>query len=474
MTRLSKRDFLTITAAAAVAGPPRLGADTPRLMEGPMVGHVTPTSVLIWARAAWPVPVAVEYDVSPSFTAPKRTAPVMPGEAGDMTVHIPIEGLRPATTYYYRMLVDGRVDRYQDALPEFPVRTAPAAGWRGRFSIAIGSCARMGQDPAQPVWHAVRAAAPDLFFWMGDNIYADSSHEHVFAEEYRRQRAQPLLQPLLRTVPQLAIWDDHDFGVNDGDGSNPAKDVALRQFKRYWANPAYGTDAAPGVFFKYSYGGIDCFFVDCRYHRDPNEAPDSPAKTMLGAAQLAWLKEGLQASRAPFKLLISGSGWSAAKGHGGDSWASYITERNALFEFIHTRNIPGVVLLSGDTHVGELNCIPWSDKGGYDLYDLVSSPLAQRTERSWMERNPERRIRQPFFHDSNFGLLVIDTAGDGAGEATLSYNVYDTRGREAWAPLVLKASDLKNGIASWAAKMDPLSRQRYERWTAGGPYYGPL
>lgn len=83
---------------------------------------------------------------------------------------------------------------------------------------------------------------------------------------------------------------------------------ALAVFRRYWANPGHGTDSTHGVFFAWSRSGIDGFFLDDRSWRDPNAQPDGEGKTMLGAGQLAWLKERLAASTAPFKLIFSGSG----------------------------------------------------------------------------------------------------------------------------------------------------------------------
>ena len=76
-----------------------------------------------------------------------------------------------------------------------------------------------------------------------------------------------------------------------------------------------------------------------------------------------------------------------------------------------------------------------------------------------------------FNRDSNFGLITFDTSGDTDPVPVLSYNVYDTHGRAAWTPMRLKASDLQNGVSSWREKIDALSLERQERWTAGGPYY---
>jgi alkaline phosphatase D len=296
----------------------------------------------------------------------------------------------------------------------------------------------------------VDAQAPDLFFWLGDNVYADAESEIAFADEYRRQRNVPSLQPVIRSIPQFAIWDDHDFGYNNSDGEFPFKEQSLAVFKRYWANPAYGQPDNPGVYFDYSYAGVDFFFLDGRYYRAPNGAPDGPGKTFLGKAQKEWLMERLLASRAPFKILSCGSGWSMADGLTGDTWAAFRTERDELFDFIRDRRIEGVVCLSGDSHVGELNCIPYSEKGGYDIFDLVSSPLAQPTDSSWVTQSPEVRMRPVFAGGPNFGMLDF-TMGS---TPSLSFSLFDEWGARPWKPLVLTPSQLRNGVSTWKDQID--------------------
>ncbi len=330
-----------------------------------MIGATAVDSVRIWMRLSASVEASVLFGTEESLADARESARVVATRDRDRCVEIVIDGLEPGRRWYWKPLVMGKPDKYLGARAPFTFDTAPAGPARVR--LAFGSCARVQSDPEQPIWRHVLELDPDAFLWLGDNVYGDTDDPSVLAEEYRRQRDVPALQRLLRTTPQLAIWDDHDFGLNNHDRTSPMRDAALDVFRRYWANPAYGLPDTQGVFFAWSYGGADCFFVDDRSWRDPNRAPDVEGKTMLGEGQLAWLKERLVASRAPFKLLLSGSGWSAAKGGGGDSWASYLHERDALFTWIAERRIAGVVLVSGDTHVGELNCIPWSERGGYDI-----------------------------------------------------------------------------------------------------------
>jgi alkaline phosphatase D len=450
MTNQLRRRLVQAGAAGLSLWPWRLLSAPhgyPRLLQGPMIGHVGARHVTVWGRASGSYPLSVQYATDRGFTDPRTSEVVATSEAGDLTGVVRIDGLEPGTRYWYRMLVDGVVDRYQSV--PYPVRTAPAGP--ADFTVAFGSCARHSIDAEQRIFEIVAREAPDLFFWLGDNVYADAESPLAIADEYRRQRNVRTARAVARSIPQLAIWDDHDFGYNNGDGTWPHKAGSLAVFNRYWANPSQGLADVPGVFFEYSYAGVDFFFLDGRYHRSPNDAPDGPAKTMLGSGQFAWLCERLLASRAPFKVLACGSGWSLADGPRGDTWSAFLDERNRLFDFIRDRGIDGVVCLSGDSHVGELNCIPWSERGGYDIYDLVSSPLAQSPGAGWITQSPEIRLRQVYAGGANVGLLHF-RAGDAP---SLRFDLLNEWGLAPWMPLDLAATELRNGVRSWPGKIDP-------------------
>jgi len=444
------RAFAVLVLALVAIAPASRGQGSPRVMQGPMLGAVFPEHVLVWVRVSGEYPVALQHGPAPDrlvTTTPPRTA----RKDDDYCVVVPLEGLAPGATVHYRVLVNGRVPSYLEDQPPFVARAAPAAESRGRFRVAFGSCARWARDPHQPIWRAIAERQPDLFLWLGDNIYGDALDPMILAEEYRRQRDVPAYRAHMTGIPQLATWDDHDFGSNDSDRTFPGAAGARRAFRHYWPNPAAGLADTPGIFFSYRYGGVDFFFLDDRTHRDPNRDPDGPAKTMLGAGQLAWLKAGLAASRAPFKVLISGSIWPGGANPKPDSWGSFLHERNALFDWIRDHGIGGVILLSGDTHSAELNVIPWSDRGGYDFYDFTSSPLAQEPNNNWIPRAVERRVRLPYDSAPNFGLLEFDLTA----EPALTYRLFNTDGRSVWRPFNLRADELVNGRRSWPDKTAP-------------------
>ena len=467
---LKRRALLLGGAFTALAGAiPRAMAAAlgyPRALQGPMVGAPGPHHFTVWVRSSAEVEVALEFATDRYFAQVRQGTRVQATAANHGCVVLRAEGLQPDTEYWYRVRYDGGGDRHQ---PQ-PYRTRTAPAGPADFRVAFGSCCRIQTDPEQRIWDAVQSLGPDLFLWLGDNVYADSDSVGSLVDLYSHGRAVDRQVPLLRSTPHLATWDDHDFAFNDSDRHNPVRAQALQVFKAFWANPSYGEADNPGVYFRQSYGGVDFFMLDGRYYRDRTKLPDTPAKTMLGERQKAWIKRELKASTAPFKVLACGSGWSSAENEsGGDSWAVYRSERDELFDFIRDEGIEGVVCISGDTHMGELNCIPRSEQGGYDIYDFCSSPLAQLPAAKHTRQVPEVRVRDVWTRSVNVGLMHFDLTGD---VPTLTYTLHDPLGTPVWEPLVLTPADLRNGARTWDTKSDPVELERLKRFRRGEGYYG--
>src|SRR3546814_15814693 len=105
---------------------------------------------------------------------------------------------------------------------------------------------------------------------------------------------------------------------------------------------------------------------------------------------------------------------------GGDSWGVYLTERTELFDFIRDEGIGGVVCISGDSHLGELNCIPRSQQDGYDIHDFCSSPLAQMPAAKNTRQSPEVRVPGKWTRSVNVGGSEGGRAGRVCEEGSVS------------------------------------------------------
>jgi alkaline phosphatase D len=398
--------FLALAGCSALQDADRaISALPPALALGPLLGETTPSSARVWVQGAvagdWQVQIGSRADLAGarSVQGPRLTA------QGGFTAVAEVDGLRPATRYFYRIVLDGRAT----AGPPWSFVTAPPDGQAGRFRIAFISC--VGAPPAAAVAWQDLADGPaiDLLLQLGDNHYADTTDPELQAAAYRAQRDSPGYRKVSARTPILGIWDDHDFATNNSDGTAPGKERSLATFKRVWANPAYGQADDPGVYFKASWGDVEIFMLDGRYHRSPNRAADDGGKTMLGPGQLAWLKRGLLASRAKIKFIASGGEWRTRGSS--DSWSSFARERAEIFRFIEDEGIEGVVLLSGDRH----------KTAGYHVrnrfIEITSGPFGSDNLKTW--DSPETFFE---FNDGRYySVFEVDTRG---AEPVLILEVY--------------------------------------------------
>src|SRR5262249_1884847 len=156
-----------------------------------------------------------------------------------------ISGLEPRTTYRYEVRAG---DRATDET-RGTFRTPPAAGKPVKGRIAVVSCMNCRRYPHQYAWDTLVAAHPDLIAPLGANVYSDTRDKDGVGRWHVQQRNVPEYARAIRSFPSLAIWDDHDFGENDSDGTQPGKERSLELFKEVWPNPGAGLPDEVGVFF---------------------------------------------------------------------------------------------------------------------------------------------------------------------------------------------------------------------------------
>ena len=134
-----------------------------------------------------------------------------------------------------------------------------------------------------------------------------------------------------------------------------------------------------GIFQAFRRGPIEVFLLDTRWFADIEKSPlASDKRSLLGAKQIAWLQKGLAASTADFKVLACGMVWNDAVRPGKkDCWGNWLDERDALLGWIGEKKISGVVLVGGDIHRSRVILHPFKGLAGYDVPELISSPIAQ-------------------------------------------------------------------------------------------------
>jgi alkaline phosphatase D len=304
--------------------------------------------------------------------------------------------------------------------PVPPWRTPDAT--KALQRIAFGSC--LDQKKPQPIWADILKDKPDLFLMVGDNVYGDARLPEMTGlfDAYERQAKQPELAAARAAMPFLAIWDDHDYGRNDGGTTFEGKRLAADAFHAFWQKPREPgrTDA---IYYSRIVGPpgkrVQMIFLDTRFDRSDltkkaadfahwgHYGPDpDPAKQMLSPEQWTWLEQQLR-EPAEIRLLVS-SIQVLAEGHGWERWGNFSRERERLLKVITDTKVNGIVMLSGDRHHAAIYAQPAER---YPLVEITSSALniSYGLGSSKDARLPP--LASDIYSGENYGMIDIDWEG---------------------------------------------------------------
>ena len=367
--------------------------------------------VMLWTRVTPPAtrgatsPLDVQWQIA---SDEKLTQIVARGTAQaaierDYTVKVDAGGLQPGRTYYYAFATSG------EQSPVGRTRTLPERTDRLRFASV--SCANY---PAG-YFNVYRCLAnrPDLdaVIHLGDYIYEFANGRYGdgstsgrvplpageattladYRSRYATYRSDVDLQEVHRLHPFIVVWDDHE-SANDawsgGAGNHdPSKgewttrlSAAYRAY-REWMPIRESADTGIHLYRSFRFGDLaDLVMLDTRGLRD-EQAPNTdfklladPKRSLLGAAQEAWLADQLRSSQragSRWRLLgqqilftpLSPPGFPVANN---DLWDGYAPARNRLFDLFATDKITDVAVLTGDIHSSWAMDVPRNPWTGYD------------------------------------------------------------------------------------------------------------
>lgn len=399
------------------------------IVSGPWAGNVELRNATIWVEVTPDVKsVAVQFNaVSAQNNGSGLHSGTVKykGELGNdfNPVKIELNGLKVNTAYQYTVIINNK----PVAVP-FATKFTTKELWQWRkpapdFSFLTGSCAYFNERefdrPGKPyggdssIFETMSKIPAAFNVWLGDNWYTrEVDYNTRWGLNYRasHDRATPVLQKFMASMPQYAIWDDHDYGPNDAGKSYILKNESRKVFMNYSLNPSYGEDGK-GIYSVVSYSDVDVFLTDDRFFRSEDEMPDSvdgkpnAAKSYFGSMQMEWLKNALSFSTATFKVIATGSQvlnpYSSA-----ECMKAYSAEYYELMNFLAAQKITGVVFITGDRHHSEV--IKQDRPGLYPLYDITTSPFTAGVSKvRGVELNNPARINGTLVEEQNFAHISV-------------------------------------------------------------------
>ncbi|CCD18714.1 hypothetical protein, conserved (fragment), partial [Trypanosoma vivax Y486] len=255
----------------------------------------------------------------------------------------------------------------------------------------------------------------------------------------------------------IGVWDDHDFGKNDGGKEHVNKEEMQKIFLDFLEVPSdsirrrqHGVysfeaisidsllhsrssdEADTDEFVALSllremrslYDNLLCFLLlDVRYFRDPANATRSG--DMLGEPQWSWLEHRLRedlAGRNPVTgrqrcaLTVVGSGVQMLMDEKvTENWGAFPKSRDRLLGLLRRFNAERVIFLSGDVHLGEIGA-DFSANAlrvlGYPIIEATSSGLTHSSASipglpSFITTLFPSNRRVGVYVERNFGVLQL-------------------------------------------------------------------
>lgn len=314
-----------------------------------------------------------------------------------------------------------------------PMSSAPLDVSKRLSCVCFGSC-YAPQFKQSHVWRHILALAPDAFLFIGDNVYQRDENGRPelieLREAYDLLAAERDFAELRAMVPVLPVWDDHDYGMNNAGADFPARLQSEALFKHVWAvSPQDARSGRDGVYFSQTCGPpgqrTQLILLDVRYFRT--------GETILGEVQWRWLEETL-GQPADVRILASPIP-VLCKAERFEGWREHPAEQERLLGLIGRSN--GVVLVSGDSHVGAHYC--QREGVAYPLLELTSSSLNFPWEDHQRAPSgpPDSQRLGGVFWEANFGAVKIDWDN---GEVSLA--LHEDTGRLVHAE-TLAVSDLR-------------------------------
>lgn len=413
----SRRHLLKLSLLAALPSPPASATGEPTKIErrtGPSVLQGATDETRTQFSVVHSEDQALGFhalDANGALIPPDRFATC--SEPGQATVisRLFFSGLRLGETYRLQIFDPST----QTVIDERTFRTLETNKAVPRFAI----CSCMDDSRHTPeIWRDLIQREPDFILFIGDSVYCDHNGDTPVDDagpgrlwrRFAEARATLEIYFSERLIPIFAVWDDHDFGRNDGGRDFPYVKESQDNFMRFFAmDPEYCSvlERGPGVSSRLRIGRQQFLLMDDRSWRAPKGSRERYAH--WGEDQENWLFENVDA-HSGVNWIINGSQMFPQMPFK-ESFSGGHPVQFEAFKKRLARSGGRAVLISGDVHFSEISRIE-SRAFGYPTYELTSSSMHSRhfPGAPYIIPNPRRIASTP-----NKNYLLVESEAKGAG-----------------------------------------------------------
>lgn len=302
--------------------------------------------------------------------------------ADDFTAQWKIEDLRP--NRQYAAVIEARPVGSTEltAVVRGSFRTAPTDKTKKDLTFCMTTChdfiRRDDGLNGHKIYPSMTRLAPDFVVHAGDIEYYDKPDPWALTMELMRFKwgrlfALPNNRKFYQSTTSYFLKDDHDTLKNDCWRGQTYGSVTFEQGVKLFNEEQFPSHTPRYKTVRWGHD-LQFWLLEGRDFRSPNNLPDGPDKTILGAEQKEWLRRSLSQSDARFKLVFSPTpivGPDRANKRDNHANEVFAHEGRELREMFASQN--GVIVFCGDRHwqyasvdadsgLWEFGCGPGSEK----------------------------------------------------------------------------------------------------------------
>ncbi len=316
----------------------------------------------------------------------------------DFATQWKLEGLKP-NTYYAAVIEAQSIETNKTtAFVRGGFRTAPATSAKENVGFCITTChdfiRRDDGLQGHKIYPAMTELKPDFVVHAGDIEYYDKPDPWALTLELMRFKwgrifALPANRQFYNHHTSYFLKDDHDTLTDDCWAGQMYGAVSFERGMKLFNEEQFPSHQPRYKTVRWG-KDLQVWFLEGRDYRSPNDLPDGPDKTILGAEQKRWLFDTLEQSDSKFKLICSPTPIV-----GPDRKNKRDNHANDVFEYEGNQireklsAIDGVIVFCGDRHWQYASVDP-----NTGLWEFGSGPGSQKHQFGWKpgDKRPEHEF----------------------------------------------------------------------------------
>ena len=296
--------------------------------------------------------------------------------------------------------------------------------------VGIMSCMKdffVSKNAVTEIWKSAALANLDYIFFIGDSVYGDLGPVNgplILWNRYVESRLSIPFYHWSNLKPVISVWDDHDFGINDGTGEWEHKLASFNHFQNFFAQESDRKNLfkGPGVATCLKAFGQNFVCLDNRFFRGSKTG--SASNAFFGESQIDWLTNLITHDPRPTIVLNGAPLFGRLQKKSSYQHVSPV-EFELFFKKLSGTGAP-IIFGGGDLHYSEVSAIS-QNYLGYKSFELISSCMHSNVPKALYD-NPNAHLHG--VRSENF--LVVQNNGK-AGDASWQVDCLTRGNRKAFS-----------------------------------------